>query len=72
MSYSMVAEVTSHLFSDKFFGYEISYGSNCIFEPEFKSLEEFLEALKKEIYIPEDYDPFEKGNIVSISGVQGG
>ena len=65
-------EVDSNLLSEEFFGYEISYGSDCIFEPEFKSLEELLNLLKKEVYIPEGYDLFKNGNLVFLSGVQEG
>lgn len=65
-------KIDSHLLSDDFFGIEFSFGSSCIFEPEFKNLEEFLNILKKEIYIPKDYDPFERGNIVCLLGVCGG
>ncbi len=67
-----ITKVNSNLLSEEFFGYQVSFGSNCIFEPEFKNLEEFLEALKKGIYIPKGYDPFERGNIVFLSGVCGG
>ncbi|MBO7691123.1 MAG: hypothetical protein J6T10_00635 [Methanobrevibacter sp.] len=50
--------------------YEFSWGSNNVYEPEFKNKNYLLDEIKRNLYIPTDFDL--ENNIVFISAVCGG
>jgi hypothetical protein len=52
------------------FIYPLSYGSESLYEPEYKNKEAILRQIKKELYIPRGYDI--ENNIVFYTGVEQG
>ena len=50
--------------------YEFSWGSNNVYEPEFKNKNYLLDEIKRNLYIPTDFDL--ENNIIFITAVCGG
>ena len=52
------------------YAYEFSWGASNIYEPEFKNKSYLLDEIKKNLYIPTDFDL--ENNIIFITAVCGG